>query len=87
MAEPYESFVQLISAVELDLPQLLPFSCLMGREWDHLDALLTVTVTPVVLFAGGSVMVQATNLYTPKGDRARAHSTFRYYFARLMLLA
>ena len=33
MTQPYEDFVELVSVVEMDVPRLLPFSCLTGREW------------------------------------------------------
>ena len=69
MAEPYESFVELTSIVDLDLPRLLPFSCMMERSWDHLDSLTSVTITPFALFALGSALVRCSARRRSKAER------------------
>ena len=86
MAEPYASFVELTSFVDLDVPRLLPFNCLAEREWDHFDSLVSVTIAPLLLFASGSVLVHAKYRRRTANERGRAHDKFRYYFAQLMLL-
>ena len=48
MAEPYQSFIQLTSVVDLNL-QLMPFSCMTGRAWNHWHSLIIVTTSPVAL--------------------------------------
>ena len=86
MAEPYASFVELTSFVDLDVPRLLPFNCLAEREWDHFDSLVSVTMTPIMLFASGSVLVHAKYRRRTASERDHAHDKFRYYFTQLMLL-
>jgi hypothetical protein len=87
MTEPYASFVELISVVDLDLPRLLPFNCLTEREWDHFDSLVSVTATPIFLFISGSGLVQTKHCKSTARDSNQAHGRFRYYFIRVMLLA
>ena len=87
MAEPYASFVELTSVVDLDVPRLLPLSCLLGRTWNHFDSLVSMTATPFVLFAVGSGLVTLKYRRDTSRGRRNAHNNFRYYFARVMLLA
>ena len=87
MAEPYASFVELTSFVDLDVPRPVPFNCLAEREWDHFDSLVSVTTAPLVLFASGSGLVHAKYHRRIASERKRAHGHFSYYFAQFMLLA
>ena len=68
--------------MELDVPRLLPLSCLTAHKWDHFDSLISMSTAPFVIFAGGSALVRAL-----ARDRRQAQSRFNYYFARFMLLA
>ena len=52
MAEPYESFVGLISFVNMDVTGLLPLNCLNEAYFDHFDKLVATTlVGPSVVLA------------------------------------
>ena len=50
MSEPYNSFVNFCSFVNLDFAQLLPIDCLSTDHFDHLDKLVTVTILgPIIV--------------------------------------
>jgi len=85
-AEPYDSFVELASVVDLDVPRLVPFGCFVETSWDHVDSLVSITLAPVFIFVFGSFVIFSWPYETPH-DQAKALARFRYYFARFMLLA
>ena len=48
MAEPYESYLSIVSAIDLDFTEFLPLDCLSTEQFDHMDALVVVTMVPAV---------------------------------------
>ena len=85
MAEPYESFVELFSIFDLNLSRLalLPFSCVLQRQFDHLDSVISVSLTPIALYAIGIGLVR---LKYAARDRERVRKMMTFYFVRLLLL-
>ena len=50
MADPFNSFIGLISFVNMDISGLLPLNCLSEDYYDHFDKLLVTTLYgPLVL--------------------------------------
>ena len=78
MAEPYESYLAAVSAVDLDFTRLLPFNCLSDERFDHMDSLVTVTLFPLALPALGLGAVRFL--------RRASMATFKSHFIQLMLL-
>ena len=54
MAEPYATYLSIVSVVDLDFASLLPLSCITASHVDHFDMLLVTTLVPLgVLFVFG----------------------------------
>ena len=49
--QPYAGFLSWFGFLTLDVIQLVPFDCAYERSFDHLDALLLVTLVPPLLLA------------------------------------
>ena len=81
MAEPYASYIAVTSAVNLDFTRLLPFSCLSNQRFDHMDALLAITMAPA-----GALVVCVAFVQFGVHDAAR-RATLQSNFTHIMLLA
>mmetsp|Transcript_24999 Transcript_24999/g.57947 ORF Transcript_24999/g.57947 Transcript_24999/m.57947 type:complete len:1793 (+) Transcript_24999:178-5556(+) len=86
MEEPYAGFVELLSAVDIDLPRLIPFNCLVETEWNHFESLKTVTVVPVVFFISVSILIVCLSPCLSTNGRAQAQMRFNYCFIRALLV-
>ena len=49
--QPYAGFLSWFGFLTLDVIQLVPFDCAYERSFDHMDALLLVTLVPPLLLA------------------------------------
>ena len=47
--EPYGSFIESLSALRLDLIQMLPADCMAEKTWSFFDSLLLETIFPFML--------------------------------------
>ena len=61
MPAPYVNFLEAFSFMTLDMVRFVPFECMYTESsFDHLEALLIETLSPLVLLAAayGVVLVQ-----------------------------
>ena len=84
MAEPYNSFVNLVSFVNMDVSGLLPLNCLSEKYFDHFDKLVTTTIVGPL-----AVLVLVLLFIHPKWGtrftRAKARKDARMIFIEFML--
>ena len=49
MPSPYGPFIKYLSALSLDLVQIMPADCVVENSWSHYDSLLVETMTPILV--------------------------------------
>ena len=85
MAEPYNSFVNLVSFVNMDVSGLLPLNCLSDDYFDHFDQLVTAT-----LFGPLAVLVLVVGVVHPRigtnASRAKAKKEVEAIIIRILVL-
>ena len=84
MGEPYDSFVDLISFVNMDISGLLPLNCLSETYFDHLDKLVATTIVgPLAVL--GLVLLFVYPRWQIKLSRPKAERDARILFIEFML--
>ena len=66
MAEPYKTYLSVVSVVDLDLTQLLPLNCMSADSFDHFDVLLATTLVPL----GAALVLVFVVLVLKRGSQA-----------------
>ena len=88
MAEPYNSYIKLMSWVDLDVSGALPLNCLSAEPLDHFDKLVTATFFfPLTVFVLLVVVFRPIE-WGPKdaAARAKARRHVEFWFIQIMLL-
>ena len=85
MAEPYNSFVNMVAFVDMDISGLLPLNCLSDEYFDHFDQLVTAT-----LFGPSAVLLLVVGTVHPrvgtKASRAKAKRDVETIIIRILML-
>ena len=85
MAEPYNSFVNMVAFVDMDISGLLPLNCLSDDYFDHFDQLVTAT-----LFGPLAVLVLVVGVVHPRigtnASRAKAKKDVEAIIIRILVL-
>ena len=87
MSEPYLSFTKWTAFLDLDLPRLLPFTCITGAEWDHKASVLMMTLPPIAVYACVWAVLQGSKIIMARKPRGDQIQQFNSVFIQLMLLA
>ena len=91
MAEPYNSYIKLMSWVDLDVSGVLPLNCFSDEPLDHFDKLVTAT-----FFFPLTVFLLLVAVFRPiewgkwslkdATARAKARRDVEFWFIQIMLL-
>ena len=90
MAEPYNSYIKLMSWVDLDVSGALPLNCFSDEPLDHFDKLVTATFFfPLTCFVLLVVVFRPIECKSGPKDaaaRAKARRHVEFWFIQIMLL-
>ena len=76
----------LESRVDVDSMRIVPFDCFTTKPWDHMWKLARVTLTPMLVFVVGHVIIYLSHLKSTPKSRIYACNRFYTYFVRFVLL-